>query len=640
MKLLDAQILVAEHIAGNITHRDYDHVVELAKNYKRIITGSDIEALLVQFVRREDKEMFAQRVRITQSVTPAGAAAVRMPFAKATRNDKVTRVIDIKDETKKKIVEDMIAGFYGSRRKKNSGLDGFMQSKFNDLTFTDPNAWVVVEWEGVAANKQVRPRPYIVSAEAALDFSVVNDEIEWLFVGAKKTFLRFAGMDGDKPKTEKAEGVKYTLYDADYTVVFDEVDKNYIERVRGVFDGEELIKVDTRYFLFTYYTPNLGFAPAFRIGYERDLNTDGRTFVNPFEPAMPFFMKTIKAVSELDLTMALHTFPQKIQYVQRCGGESRELRCLEGYLPDGSICGACGGTGQKLHTTAQDVILLRMPEDPKEIIDLNNLIAYKSPPTELVKLQIDYVNELRNSVVQAVFNSDVFTRGKLVKTATEKNIEMESVYDKLTPFADKYSELWVDIVSVCAILAALNLSEINIVHAFPIDLKLKTVPMLLGELQAANESKAPTFLRDGISKDIAAAMYADDPMALLKYEVKHRFFPFNGKNDEEISLALASEYVTKFDKVLYFNFEKIFAELERDKVGFYLMKYPEQWKLVGEKVNEIIGQLGTTHGERFTVFDLTGVNSTDTTQTDGEGSNAAADGNSANTEKETETKAA
>ena len=57
----------------------------------------------------------------------------------------------------------------------------------------------------------------------------------------------------------------------------------------------------------------------------------------------------VKANSELDLTMALHTFPQKIQYVSKC----KDLQCRDGKTVDGAgVCPSCHGSGYEIITSA------------------------------------------------------------------------------------------------------------------------------------------------------------------------------------------------------------------------------------------------------------------------------------------------
>ena len=64
--------------------------------------------------------------------------------------------------------------------------------------------------------------------------------------------------------------------------------------------------------------------------------------------ALPYFMKGIKAGSELDLTASLHAFLQKLQYANPCRGFTneggRKWDCINGFEPGGKKqCRQCGG---------------------------------------------------------------------------------------------------------------------------------------------------------------------------------------------------------------------------------------------------------------------------------------------------------
>jgi hypothetical protein len=197
---------------------------------------------------------------------------------------------------------------------------------------------------------------------------------------------------------------------------------------------------------------------------------------------MCYFDKSLKTVSELDLTMTLHTFPQKLQYVQKCQGPSRQKKCNQGMLQDGTQCPTCKGIGFKLHTTAQDAILLPMPEGKDDMLDLEKLLVYKTPPIELIKFQNEYTQQLEKQVHQSVYNSQVFVKkagqpgatGQPLQTATETDYNMQSVYDTLEPFTEKYSEMWCDLVITFAILAGAKEEDLDAGHDFPADYKLKT----------------------------------------------------------------------------------------------------------------------------------------------------------------------
>lgn len=607
MQLPDALALSRRLIKTGEKHQDYERTVELADKYRRLITGKDIEKDLKPFAMRETQEMFDQRMRITRSITPAVAASLRTPFRKVARNTRIRSGYKLgTDSGREQAVAEMIKGFYGSKKKKNKGLDYWMRTRFTNLQFTDPNTWVVPEWDAVTGNDRVQPRPFEVPAKQAVNFLVVNDETKWLFI---KQPIKFKGKDPSGvaipatvnpnkaagvvyPSGYTKEGCRYTLYDEDYTIVYEQIDPE-VEAVilQSTGNTQPDIEIDNNWYRVSVYQPNLGYAPPFRIGYNPDDETDQRTYTNPWHDALCFFDKTLKVVSELDLTMTMHAFPQKIAYIQQCQGETRDKKCNGGRTMDGNTCKACNGSGFKVHKTAQDALYLPMPKDKDQMLDLDKLIAYKSPPIDLIKFQNDYALQLERQAHQAVFNSQVFVRktntGDIVKTATEADYNMESVYDALDPFTEKYSEVWRELVITFARLANEPIENIDVSHEF-LDYKLKTSNMLQTERKVAIDAQAPAFIIEAIDDDLASQVYAGDEMGKMRYVVKRRFFPFLGKSKDEIAEAAASSFVPKAAKVLYFNFDTIFRELEWDTPNFYMKTLAQQRVLVKAKVDEYI----------------------------------------------------
>jgi hypothetical protein len=616
MLLKDALELITRLIRTGEKHKDYSHVVELAETYRIFITGKNIEKKLIRYVRREDADLFAQRVQLTQPITPAVSSSIRQPFNKVTRNDRIRKAINLKTEARKPTVEKMAAGFYGASRRKNKGLDYWLKTRFTEMVFIDPNSWTVVEWDTPQNLRDVvTPRPFEVSAQMAHNFFIANDEVKWLFVcqdikymstkpaGTGGTGTTNNGVIGTGNNTEgnyfKLDGNRWTLYDTDNTIVFEQVDPEYLKATGYEMQpGEALLSVKETPYLVRSFQPKVGYVPAFRNGYKRDEETDGRTFVNPWHDALCYFNKSLKTVSELDLTFTLHAFPQKLQYVQKCTGsrnsEGIKKGCSDGIVQGtmNQVCPSCKGNGWKVHTSAQDAIFLPMPDDAKDMINLDEILVYKAPPVDLIKLQNEYTLQLEKQAHQAVFNSQVFVTkagGGITeqKTATEADFNMQSVYDALEPFTEKYSEMWREFITIFAVIAGEPVEAVEVSHEFPADYKLKTGDILLGERKAAKDSGAPAFLVETIDDDLATIIYAGDALGLQKYRVKRRYYPFTGKNEDEVALLLASEYVPNEFKILFSNFELIFRELEQENPAFWTMTdLKKQREMVTAKVTE------------------------------------------------------
>lgn len=611
---LDELYSAIEHtIIGNLQHKYYDRTVNLAIKYKQLITGEDIDSLMHQFVRREDDDAFKQRKRLTQQITPAVTAALMNPFYKVGRTNNITKKIDFKEGKDGKIEKlfNVAKDFWGEKT-----LDDYLETRFTELSFSDPNAFIVTEFdqqpdENGNMTELPKPRAFEVPSCNVINFEYINNALQWLIIR-----LPIFYNEGDKT----VAGSSYTIYGPDYSLKFQQTGlegygevpiKRYYDVT--VFDGQTQRTItlfrsnEKDIFIVEEYNHKSKVVPAIRVGYKNDLYTEGAICVNPFHDAMPYLMKSIKTVSEFDLTMCLHAFPQKFAYAPRCTGENAEKSCSHGKTPDGETCSVCKGTGVSVHTTAQDSILLRMPLDKESMIDLSKLVYYAAPTIDIVKFQNEYIQQLKNETKQAVFNSEIFSQTEVVATATEKKISMESVYDTLYPYAVHFSDVYKNVLKVSSYYV--DIPDAVIIHKFPKDFKFKTIAELLAELKLANDSNAPGFIRKEISNDLAEAQFIDKPEDLKKIRAKTKHYPFNDKTDSEIIYIISNSKTTNFNVFLWANFDNIFTEIEEDEnVGpdFYELTYAKQRAIVAERVNAMITMISGEQPKEALPFGKTG----------------------------------
>ena len=570
--------------SSNKKHADYQRTVDLAKEYKAHVSGVGIDDYLKRFAKREDEEMFEQRKRLTNSISQSVASSLQKPFYKVARNKNVKKKFTLKgDKNREEIVQKMISGFYGTNELNTKGLDFWLKNRFIELTFTDPNAFVVIEWEAKPENVPLEPYPYEVNSIDAYDYTYKHGVLNELFTRQSETIIY---LDKDGAEKEKVVDA-FTLYEIGSSLKVVEYCPKYFEAKGIVIDETRQVTFveNEIHFIATYNETNLDFIPAFRVGYIRDTATDGRTFVNPFESAMPYFRKALKAVSELDLSITLHTFPQKLQYVTKCKGKGTK-KCNNGMVSGTqTVCSECKGSGLQIHTSGQDAIYFPLPDTPDEMFDLDKILVYKQPPIDLIKFQDDYVRNLKKDAHLSVYNSNMFLAEdpQFAKTATEVNTNTQGIFDTLFPYTEKFSEVWKTAVKVFVRLSGF-LTDFEIIHIFPTDLEIKTVAVLMAELKLANESEAPSYFRDAILEEIANQVYEGDELGREKHFTRHKFFPFSGKTETEIQFLMASPYVSNFTKVLYANFEAIFTDIEKAVPNFYKLNYNLQW----EKLNEFV----------------------------------------------------
>ena len=599
--------------SSNKKHADYQRTVDLAKEYKAHVSGVGIDDYLKRFAKREDEEMFEQRKRLTNSISQSVASSLQKPFYKVARNKNVKKKFTLKgDKTREEIVQKMISGFYGTNELNTKGLDFWLKNRFIELTFTDPNAFVVIEWEAKPENVPLEPYPYEVNSIDAYDYIYKHGVLNELFTRQSETIIYI-----DKDGAEKEKVVDaFTLYEIGSSLKIVEYCPKYYEAKGIVIDEtRQMTFVENEiHFIATYNETNLDFIPAFRVGYIRDTATDGRTFVNPFESAMPYFRKALKAVSELDLSITLHTFPQKLQYVTKCKGKGTK-KCNNGMVSGTqTVCGECKGSGLQIHTSGQDAIYFPLPDTPDEMFDLDKILIYKQPPIDLIKFQDEYVRNLKKDAHLSVYNSNMFLAEdpQFAKTATEVNTNTQGIFDTLFPYTEKFSEVWKTAVKVFVRLSGF-LTDFELIHIFPTDLEIKTVAVLMAELKLANESEAPSYFRDAILEEIANQVYEGDELGREKHFTRHKFFPFSGKTETEIQFLMASPYVSNFTKVLYANFEAIFTDIEKAVPNFYKLNYNLQWEKLNEFVKPYLEEINSQNEPLRIDF---GTQPTDTNHTD------------------------
>lgn len=585
-------LFLEDTIVNGVRHPNYDRTVKLARKYKMLITGEDFDELLLQFVRREDQEMFSQRKRITQPITPAVISAVMNPFFKVGRNNNIKIQVDFKSASEQKAarMKTVRAEYWGTK-----SLDQYLETRFTQLSFSDPNAFIVTEFDQVpdargVMNEIPKPRSFEVYSENAINYLYVNNVLQFLIVQLPVSYKKKDG--------SKVHGFSYTIYGPEHSIKFTQVSVDMFSPLPSVGGYVDLVDsklfraTEKDVFIVEEFNHRSKLVPAEIVGYKLDPYTNGTSYVAPFHDAMPYLMKSVKTVSEHDLSMCLHAFPQKFAYGPRCMGESELLTCDGGLTPTGGECKKCKGTGVTIHTTAQDAIIMRLPRDKEEMIDLSKMVYYVSPSIDLIKYQNDYTLQLTEQVRQAVFNSEIFSKTEVTATATEKQINMESVYDTIFPYACKYSEMFVHTMQASSYYV--DIPDAVIIHKFPKDLKFKTVDQLLFELKTANEGGAPGYIRKEISNDIAEVQFIDKPDELNRIRVKSSFFPFSDKTETEIIYIISNGETTKELKTLWSHFDIIFTEIEKDedtREVFYLMPYRKQKEIVDKKVGELIAKM-------------------------------------------------
>ena len=580
---------LAETINGK-THKYYARTVKLADLYMKLVSGEDMDSLMRQFVKREDDELFKQRKEITQHITASVADNIIDIFNKIPRSNSMNRILKNDNEDKLDQLVSIMSKFWGI-----DSLDDYIAVRWLELNFIDPNTFVVIEWKDFDENKEyAQPYPFEVKSSQAVNYLFKNKVLQWLI---SKTLVKKEVEIRTKLVEKELE--VYTVYFPDHTIkATQELNEQIVNTVIDIkkpyrVGGQIYFKVkkgDKQVWHLREAKPhNLGYVPAFRVGYKRDQFTDGNTFVNPFHAAISYFKKMIKTVSEMDLTMALHAFPQKLQYVKRCTNK----QCHQGLIQvenGHQKCGTCKGNGYLIATTAQESILLPLPPKPEDMIDLTKMVYYAAPPVDLIKFQHEYIQYLTDQTKRVIFNTDIFTRQQIAETATGKNIDLQNIYDTLFPCAKSMGRSWNVYVKTVSLITDLNDGLIWGMF-FSKDFKLKTLDDLYSELDRIARGNASTFIKQAVEDDIARIIYSENPAELIKYQVQKKFYPFPGLSKEQIYFIFSQGTVTNFDRVFWSNYGGVFQYLELNVPDFYILTIERQWQLIEERVNEIAAEV-------------------------------------------------
>ncbi|MDD2284708.1 MAG: hypothetical protein PHU98_06430 [Mariniphaga sp.] len=585
MNQLESFPVLYNIIKNKIRHPYYARTVELAKDYKAHSTGRGIEDKLRQYNRTQTDEDFKALKEITVFINKSITSNLTYPYYRIPRSPGITTKFSVPDETNDDLFNSFLKTFY------REGFERYMHVRIKDLIETDPNTWLIVDFEGTDGTTYPVPYVFESPSKATLMYEYKNQILDYL-VNENEIYL--IDENGENKEVET-----YTIYTYEGAIKITEQpdDMNYPK-----IDNIDNFKIPGNSFTFNIetnsyvvYIPlpyNLSRVPAMPVGYIQDKLTDGNTFLNIYDNCLPWLEKIIKVNSEIDVTMCKHAFPQKIQQVERCRNENCQMQEDGFYYTDWPMrvkCTSCAGTGvMPTHSSGLDVIYIPFPDTGvfTDMANLDNIVKYVVTPTDIPKFQKEMLEYYIEQCKKTQFNSDIFnkTSGSPEKTATESIIEIENIGDTLYPYALKYSEIYSFLLTMISEITKIDIDiNCNVSKDFRLFL---TKTELLGLLKASKDAGSPESIINSIQDNIALSMLGDSA-EFQKYKFAKLVIPFAGKTKEQQALVLSQLSNTDDYYIRFVYGSDVIARLEQENPDFWLLTDEKKLEAFNAKIAEI-----------------------------------------------------
>lgn len=573
--------------AGKRRHEHYDRTVERAAYYRALSTGANIEPYLRRYYKGTSMETFDVLCKITSQVTPSicsGFTDLLETSQRSFYRREVSFGEDEANESKTMEFEAMLKAYDGGK-----GMDTYLQERHLELQGIDPNTWIVEQWKPFDPVRQyAQPYPFEVSSAMALDFDYETSILQYLTVQTYKP----NPANPEKPLSNLVcfqIGFSSTLTQTTKQAVGTDL----IEAFDGNLTPGASYNIGGAMWVYNEYYDDLTEIKAKRVGYRRDMQTNGKTFVWPWVAAEPSLNHSLKITAELQFTSANVAFPTTIRFGDPCEDEEHGGCGGEGVV-NGHVCKKCGGTGtKKTATSSIEEIVVKIDTrnmDVSSMPKLSELIYRDSPDVSILDWMEAHSEKVRAQAWKDFTGSDVTERPTATQTdtATAVMVDRQKETNQVYKYFVAYASFWQFTVYAIAEITGKR-DGLNAQIFVGKDLKLKTIGELMVESQEAHKTGNRALIAS-IDWDIARVVTLDSPEDFIEYQIQARFDPFSGASPDERIVLAADTNVPLSKRVLNANLGWIFKEIEIESPGFYKMPFEAQRTIVDAKVQSIIDE--------------------------------------------------
>lgn len=562
--------LIRQLAQRNAPHQYYQKTVDLAKFWTSIVDGMGQDELILSYKLRESPEQKKQRLQITHTPTKATCSRSIRNYDRLQSAEGAKKSINYEDANSPQYtaLAQRLSIFNGDK-----DLETFLFDAQKRFIQTDPNAFLLILFDGQRNNQgafidKPVPHPEIIPCSEVYDVKFDNGRYYWLC-----RLQIMSGKNGTNTGTYK----RYTLYAPDFVLQF--VEQNEFAPAAPKTAQIYLMKIEEKDVVFSLTTYSISSAkqlssPDYEVPFAPlGFDYNGKWYETIFAPSESHVRQLVNRSSEYELTMALHVFMQKYQYVRPCTHmEKGAGHCDNGIMSlSKQPCSSCKGTGKKIMTTVQDTVTIELPEDRDQFFPIGDMVRYVEMPFEIVNHLKQEITDLQSEIEQDIWGIDLRKTPDGQLTATEVLSRYDTVYVALSRIDAHYGQLWQKCVKLTAKYAEIE-EGLSVSYVPRKTYNMETLGELAAAFKELKESGAPYPVLRALELAIMKKQGGVTDEQLIWDAAIERFRVFKSKNDTNIASILSTVPDNDFHRILWAYFDEIFAEIKEEHPEF--PKYP------------------------------------------------------------------
>ena len=631
-KEIGLQIL--ENIIAFNKYESSHEAHEIAEFCQMVAYGKNEEEAVKALRPHETDAQKQQRARLYHSLSQYAANKILNYIRRLKSVEDVTiNYQDLSDE-QKKTLDDSIKDFYDEKTLLEYLIEFYAVGQAKD-----PNGVILLNSKDVADDLGVlitrKIEPSFIPSSKIIEIQESQGVIKYGITKEIRT-VQYDESQSLRAKMVQKPIVDLYFYADDLTMILIadtselksamEIDMPPIELNNQPFELLRVKKEDGTTELYRVYTyERIGFpCPLVALsGRKSKQHEDLKTSILTL--AEPQFKELISRVSELNVTISCHVFPQKFAIVPKCNYVDSNSNSCEGGSCGGKLCPSCKGTGGKYHISSQDIVTIVMEHGSTQadMPDLSKMVYFAQHDDFAAKFLETQIIAVLTRLSDAVFETNIFAaatvnastssksasatpQNGVAETATKTAIDWQKLYMSLKQDAEHIEKMFSLTAKYQSVLL-FGANKAKIKLNFPKDFKFMTLDELIDEYNKATAAGLPYDVIEKILIKIIEKQNPDDAETLAWVKMKQKHKPFSDKTAQEVAVIIQSRAFDDFDRALWENFDAVMDELQEEKPQMIGMTYMEQKALLKEKVAAFVADIKEAQGNDLnTLFNTVG----------------------------------